>query len=72
VDAVVDGETGLLVAPRAADQVAAALGQLLDDPDVRARMGRAGFARARRLYDARHTVGALEGMYDRLLAEAVR
>jgi glycosyltransferase involved in cell wall biosynthesis len=72
VDAVVDGETGMLVPPAAADALAAALARLLDDPDARARMGRAGSARARRLYDARHTVATLEIMYERLLAEAAR
>jgi glycosyltransferase involved in cell wall biosynthesis len=72
VDAVVDGETGILVSPAAADELAAALARLLDDPDARARMGRAGLERARRLYDAQRTVATLEVMYERLLAEAAR
>lgn len=46
-DAIVDGETGLLVAQdaRAVEQ---ALGRLLDDPALRARLGAAGRAEARR------------------------
>ena len=68
VDAVVDGETGLLVPPSAPPELSAALARLLDDADARARMGRAGLERARRLYDARRTVGTLEEMYERLLA----
>jgi len=72
VDAVVDGETGILVAPGSPDALAAALARLCDDPDERARLGRAGHERARLLYDPTRTVAALEAMYDRLLAEAVR
>jgi glycosyltransferase involved in cell wall biosynthesis len=72
VDAVMDGETGILVPPGAPDELAAALGRLADDPDTRSRMGRAGLERARRLYDAGHTITTLELMYDRLLAEAAR
>jgi glycosyltransferase involved in cell wall biosynthesis len=68
VDAVVDGETGLLVEPAAPDQLSAALRRLLGDAGARSRMGRAGHERARRLYDARRTVGTLEDMYERLLA----
>jgi phosphatidyl-myo-inositol dimannoside synthase len=46
-EAVVHGETGLVVRdPRDAHAVASALGELLDDPDRRARMGSAGRARA--------------------------
>jgi glycosyltransferase involved in cell wall biosynthesis len=72
VDAVVDGETGVLVAPGTPEALTAALERLLDDPEARARMGRSGHERARRLYDAQHTVATLEGMYDQLLAEATR
>lgn len=72
VDAVVDGETGLLVPPGAPHELSAALKRLLDEPDTRSLMGRAGQERARRLYDARRTVGTLEDMYERLLAGAAR
>lgn len=72
VDAVVDGETGLLVAPSAVDELAVALARLLDDADARSRMGRAGYERARRLYGARQTVATLESMYGELLARSTR
>jgi glycosyltransferase involved in cell wall biosynthesis len=53
---VVDGETGLLVPVDDADALAAALGRLTGDADLRRRMGRAGEARARDLYDERKVV----------------
>jgi phosphatidylinositol alpha-1,6-mannosyltransferase len=57
-DAVSDGETGLVVAePNDADVVASALARLLDDDDLRARMG----AQARQRADT-------EFSYDRLAA----
>jgi glycosyltransferase involved in cell wall biosynthesis len=46
VDEVVeDGETGLLVHPRDADEVAAAVGRLLAEPRMAARLGEAGSRR---------------------------
>ncbi len=46
-EAVADGDTGLVVArPNDPAAVAGALGRLLDDPDERARMGKAARARA--------------------------
>ena len=47
-DAVVDGETGLLVDPTDHVALAGALTELLTDPERAARLGRAGAARARR------------------------
>ncbi len=47
---VVDGETGLLVPPRDAARLAAALARLAGDADLRRRMGQGGLARARELY----------------------
>ncbi len=45
VDAVVDGETGLLVPPRDAAALAAAIARYVDDPALRAAHGRNGRAR---------------------------
>jgi phosphatidylinositol alpha-1,6-mannosyltransferase len=44
-DAVVDGETGLLVDGTRVEPVAAAIARLLNDPESRLRMGRAGHER---------------------------
>jgi glycosyltransferase involved in cell wall biosynthesis len=46
------GVNGLLVQPGDADQLAAALGTLVRDPDLRHRMGSAGLELARREHDA--------------------
>lgn len=62
---VIDGETGLLVDARTAPPVAEALGRLVDDPELRARMGAAGWRHAREHYDM--TTSA-----DRILAELAR
>jgi glycosyltransferase involved in cell wall biosynthesis/phosphoheptose isomerase len=51
IDTVVDGVTGVHVPPRDPERLADAIGPLLDDPARRAAYGRAGAARARRLYD---------------------
>jgi glycosyltransferase involved in cell wall biosynthesis len=58
-----EGETGLLVPPFAVPPLAAALDRLTRDPGLRARMGRAGRARAMALYDEAKIV---ESTLDRL------
>jgi glycosyltransferase involved in cell wall biosynthesis len=49
---VVDGETGILVAPGDVDALASALDGLLRDPDRARRMGEAGLARVRAEFNA--------------------
>ncbi len=66
-DAVREGENGLLVPPKDPEAFAAALETLLANPQRRASMGAAGAARARTEFHARHVVGSLEDLYDRLL-----
>jgi glycosyltransferase involved in cell wall biosynthesis len=51
---VLDGDTGLLVEPRAPAELAAAVGTLLDDRELGARLG----ARGRELVLERHTRAA--------------
>jgi glycosyltransferase involved in cell wall biosynthesis len=53
---VLDGETGLLVPPMRVPELAQALGRLVADRGLRARMGAAGMARARLLYDEARVV----------------
>jgi glycosyltransferase involved in cell wall biosynthesis len=54
---VVDGETGFLVPPMRAPELAAALQRLAADAGLRTRMGAAGLVRARDLYDEGRVVG---------------
>jgi glycosyltransferase involved in cell wall biosynthesis len=53
VDAVVDGQTGLLVAPKEVDALKEALTKMLSAPEIRHRMGRAARERAVRDFDSR-------------------
>ena len=68
-EVVVPGETGFVVAPGDAEALRAALGQLLEDDEVRARMGRAGRARALNDFSAARMVEQTERVYRELLAE---
>jgi glycosyltransferase involved in cell wall biosynthesis len=62
-----DGQTGLLVPPRAPEALAAALGRLLDDPDLRARMA----AEAHRRSEADYTWAANARRMERIYQELV-
>jgi glycosyltransferase involved in cell wall biosynthesis len=67
VDAVADGETGLLVPPGDARRAAGALLALVADPELRKRLGDAGQRVAQQKYTASSAVDRLETMYSRLL-----
>jgi glycosyltransferase involved in cell wall biosynthesis len=69
-EAVVHGETGLLVPPSSPARLASALDELLRDPRRRATFGAAALDRARRQYQAAPVVGSLEALYERLLKAA--
>jgi glycosyltransferase involved in cell wall biosynthesis len=72
VDAVVDGDTGLLVPPRDPTALAAAIERLLIDPERRRELGRAAARRARAQFHVNHVLPALESLYDRLLSASAR
>jgi len=61
--AVADGITGVLVPPDRPDMLAAALGRLLRDPDLRTRMGAAGRRRVAERFNLATTFEALDGLY---------
>jgi glycosyltransferase involved in cell wall biosynthesis len=72
VDAVVDGQTGFLVAPRNPVALADAIEQLLINPGRRRELGAAAARRARAQFHANHVLPSLESLYDRLLASRAR
>ncbi|MCK9377459.1 MAG: glycosyltransferase [Syntrophobacterales bacterium] len=67
---VVPGHTGWLVPPGDAPALAAALGQLLENPGARQAMGRAGRERALRKFSMETMTRLHEEVLDRLLAQA--
>ena len=71
-DAIVAGETGLLVPPRDAEALATALSALLADPDRRAAMGEAGRRLAARRYRLADVVHRHLALFDECLARAGR
>lgn len=62
-EAIVDGETGILVPVQDADALAAAIMKLIEDPALRQRMGRAGRERAEREFDIRQVVARHMAIY---------
>jgi len=66
-EVVVDGETGILVERGDSAGLAAAVGRLLSDPQMRKRMGAAGRERVRQLFTWERSVGRLEELYDGIL-----
>lgn len=68
LETVADGETGLLVPPKDAEAMAGALLALLRDPARRARMGRAGRARAETLFNLDVNARRVQDVYAQLLA----
>jgi glycosyltransferase involved in cell wall biosynthesis len=63
IDTVVDGVTGVHVAPRDPDALAGAIDHLLERPDLRRRLGRAGAARARERYGWDRIAAATREVY---------
>jgi D-inositol-3-phosphate glycosyltransferase len=72
VDTVVHDVTGVHVPPRRPDAVAAALRELLADPDRRRRLGAAGVQRVRRRFGWRRVAAATLEAYGLVLGRAGR
>jgi glycosyltransferase involved in cell wall biosynthesis len=66
-EAVVHGETGLLVPPKDAVALGRAIHHLLEHPGEAQRMGEAGYRRAVEMYDERLVQARFVGVFDRLL-----
>jgi glycosyltransferase involved in cell wall biosynthesis len=71
-EVIVAGQTGLLVPPRDAAALAAALERVLSDPVLRARLGQAARQRAEAVYDQRLAWTQVENAYRRLAAASRR
>jgi sugar transferase (PEP-CTERM/EpsH1 system associated) len=66
-DVVVDGKTGLLVAPADVTLLAHAIERLLQDPSLRQQMGRAGRARVERNFSIEQNVAQTQALYEQLM-----
>jgi glycosyltransferase involved in cell wall biosynthesis len=67
-EAIVHGETGLLVRVGDYDALGAAIARLINDPVLARRLGEGGVRRAP-LFSIEHTVTRTEAVYERLMAE---
>ncbi len=67
-EALVDGESGLLVAPADVDALTRALLELLEDPQRRARLGELARARQRERFTCEAMVAGVLGVYDEVLS----
>jgi len=72
VDSVIDGVTGILVPVGDASALAGAIGKLLADPELRARMGKAGRARMEQDFRSEVIWQAQVQMYRDLLQQNLR
>ncbi len=70
--AEVCGPDALTVDPRNADEVAAALASLLDSPERRSALARAGRARAAALFDIRIVANRMDNFIDEVIAQKRR
>lgn len=68
-DAVEDGVTGILVAPQDADALRRGIARLLDDKELRMKMGRSARCRAKELFSADRVNAGLIEEYRRLLTK---
>jgi glycosyltransferase involved in cell wall biosynthesis len=67
-EAIVDGESGLLVPPRDPRSLADAIRRLAHDPDLRQRLGRTAARVVRERFEFDDYVRRLEARYERLIA----
>jgi glycosyltransferase involved in cell wall biosynthesis len=67
-EVVEDGGTGILVEPGNAEEMAAAIEQLVGDPHLRRRMGAAGRARAEVMFDQSIQCRRIADIYERVCA----
>jgi glycosyltransferase involved in cell wall biosynthesis len=66
-DVVIDGQTGFIVPPRNANALADAIMKLLDDADLRTRIGAQGRSMVERSYSLDKMLDRMEGVYHALV-----
>jgi len=69
-EAVIDGQTGLIIPRRSPDAIASAAGTLLQSPDLRRTMGNLGRKRIEEQFSVKTMVAAHEELYAQLLAQS--
>lgn len=69
LDIVVDGETGLLVDPSSAEELAAAIARLLSNPEEARSMGEAGRVRAERKFSHERFADDVIEVYQNILSD---
>jgi glycosyltransferase involved in cell wall biosynthesis len=67
-EVIADGETGLLIPSDDCTALAGAMERLFSDPEMGAKMGRAGQLRAQELFDIRRSVERFQAIYSELYA----
>jgi glycosyltransferase involved in cell wall biosynthesis len=67
-EAIIDGQTGFLAPERDVDALAGRIGDLLNDPALRSRLGAEARAFVLERFDIHRQTGLLEGLYDRVLS----
>jgi glycosyltransferase involved in cell wall biosynthesis len=65
-EAIIDGETGILVPAKDVEAMAAALSNLVDDTELQTRLGTAGRARAQQNYSLANYLSRLDRLYQQL------
>ncbi len=71
-DVVEDGVNGFLVPPKNSEKLGEAIGKLLDDDELRVRMGKAGRERAIERFDEKVVCQRAIGLYEELLTTRKR
>ncbi|MCB1753387.1 MAG: glycosyltransferase family 4 protein [Gammaproteobacteria bacterium] len=66
-EAVIDEQTGLLVAPDDIEATAQAIIRLATDPELRKRLGQRGRVHVRTHYDWKHNVETMLEIYDAMV-----
>ena len=67
-EAIIDGETGILVPSKDIESMTSALINLVNDPELQTRLGTAGRKRAVQNYSVENYVSRLDGLYRQLLS----